>query len=336
MPLSANPFTGDAFSTVALTSAINLLPNKYGRLQELNLLPARPVRGRTIVLERRNGVLTLLPTMPVGSQGTVGKSGKRGILPFVIPHIPHEDVILPDEVQGIRAFGTENGLAALADVMAMKLADTSNKHFITLEHLRWGAIKGIILDADGSVLVDLYDSFGIVQKTINFALNVTTTDVRAKCVELVDYIQENLLGEVMDGITCMVSTEFFDALTNHAKVIKAWELWNQGEFLRSGQKGFAFGGVTFEKFLGKATDPSGAVRRFIAAGDGHAFPTGTTQSFATYFAPADFNETVNTLGQPLYAKQEPRKFDRGTDLHTQSNPLPMCHRPEILVKVTAQ
>jgi len=42
-------------------------------------------------------------------------------------------------------------------------------------------------------------------------------------------------------------------------------------------------------------------------------------TFATYFAPADFNETVNTLGQPLYAKQEPRKFDRGTDLHTQSN-----------------
>ena len=52
-------------------------------------------------------------------------------------------------------------------------------------------------------------------------------------------------------------------------------------------------------------------------------------------APADFNETVNTLGQPLYAKQEPRKFERGTDLHTQSNPLPMCHRPGVLVKLTA-
>ena len=58
-------------------------------------------------------------------------------------------------------------------------------------------------------------------------------------------------------------------------------------------------------------------------------------TFATYFAPADFNETVNTLGQALYAKQEPRKFERGTDLHTQSNPLPMCHRPGVLVKLTA-
>ncbi|MEZ5455082.1 MAG: major capsid protein [Lysobacteraceae bacterium] len=65
------------------------------------------------------------------------------------------------------------------------------------------------------------------------------------------------------------------------------------------------------------------------------FPTGTIDTFATYFAPADFNETVNTLGQPLYAKQEPRKFDRGTDLHTQSNPLPMCHRPGVLIKLTS-
>jgi hypothetical protein len=74
-------------------------------------------------------------------------------------------------------------------------------------------------------------------------------------------------------------------------------------------------------------------RRFIAAGEAHAFPVGTVDTFATYFAPADFNETVNTIGQPLYAKQEPRKFDRGTDLHTQSNPLPMCHRPGVLIKL---
>ena len=40
------------------------------------------------------------------------------------------------------------------------------------------------------------------------------------------------------------------------------------------------------------------------------------------------------MGQVLYAKQQPRKFERGTDLHTQANPLPMCHRPGVLVKLT--
>jgi len=97
--------------------------------------------------------------------------------------------------------------------------------------------------------------------------------------------------------------------------------------------GFPFGGITFEEYRGQATDAAGTVRRFIAANEGHAFPLGTSDTFATYVAPADFNETANTLGRPLYAKQEPRKFDRGTDLHTQSNPLPMTHRPGVLVKV---
>ena len=104
------------------------------------------------------------------------------------------------------------------------------------------------------------------------------------------------------------------------------------------RKGFTYGGITFKEYRGKAVARIGenvVVRRFIEAGEAHAFPAGTIDTFGTYFAPADFNETVNTLGLSLYAKQEPRKFDRGTDLHTQSNPLPMCHRPGVLVKLVA-
>ena len=336
MPLAANPFSADTFGAVALTAAINLLPNRYGRVGELGLMPARPVRLRNLAIEERNGVLSLLPTAVVGSPGTVGTRGKRKIRSFVIPHIPHDDVVLPEEVQGIRAFGSEGELAAMADVMALHLQSMRDKHAITLEHLRMGALKGVILDADGSVLYDLYVEFGITPKTISFDLSNAATDVKAKCLELKRHIEDNLRGEFMTGVGCLVSPEFFDALTGHAKVVKAWELWQQGEALRSDQrKGFTFAGVTFEEYRGQATDPEGTVRRFIAQGEGHAFPVGTAQTFASYFAPADFNESVNTLGQPLYAKQEPRKFERGTDLHTQSNPLPMCHRPGVLVKVTA-
>ena len=68
-----NPFSNPAFSMTALTAAINILPNRYGRLEELNLMPAKPVRQRQIVVEEMNGVLNLLPTLPPGSPGTVGK-----------------------------------------------------------------------------------------------------------------------------------------------------------------------------------------------------------------------------------------------------------------------
>lgn len=72
-----NIFENPAFSMSALTAAINILPNRYGRLEELNLMPAKPVRQRQIVVEEMNGVLNLLPTLPPGSPGTVGVRGKR-------------------------------------------------------------------------------------------------------------------------------------------------------------------------------------------------------------------------------------------------------------------
>jgi hypothetical protein len=331
-----NPFSNDAFGAIALTMAINILPNRYGRLEEINLMPARPVRLRQIAIEERNGVLSLLPTAVVGAAGTVGKRGKRKIRSFIVPHIPHDDVVLPEEVQGIRAFGSEGELSALSDVLALHLQSMRDKHSITLEHLRMGALKGVILDADGSTIYDLYSEFGITAKTINFQLDVDTTDVKAKCLELKRYIEDNLRGEFMTGVQVLVSAEFFDSLTGHPKVETAYERWQQGEALRTDmRKGFTFAGVEFQEYRGQATDPDGTVRRFIADSEAHAFPLGTSQTFATYFAPADFNESVNTMGQPLYAKQEPRKFERGTDLHTQSNPLPMCHRPGVLVKLTA-
>jgi hypothetical protein len=331
-----NPFDTPAFNMTALTTAINILPNTYGKMEQIGLMPAKPVRFRQIAVEEKNGVLNLLPTMPVGSPGTEGKRGKRKLRSFAVPHIPHDDVVLPEEVQGIRAFGSENEALALADVITDHLQSMRNKHGITLEHLRMGALKGVILDADGSALYDLYSEFGITAKTVNFVLGTATTNVKGKCLEVLRHVEDNLRGEFMTRVHALVSPEFFDALTSHAKVEKAYERWMEGAALRNDMRsGFTFGGITFEEYRGQATDPDGNVRRFIADGEGHCFPLGTVETFATYFAPADFNETANTLGQPLYAKQEPRKFERGTDLHTQSNPLPMCHRPGVLVKITA-
>jgi hypothetical protein len=330
-----NPFENPAFSMSALTAAINILPNNYGLMDSMGLFPSKPVRFRSVVVEEKNGILTLLPTMPVGSPGTVGNRGKRKLRSFAIPHIPHDDVVLPEEVQGIRAFGSESELQTVASVMAEHLQTMRNKHAITLEHLRMGALKGIILDADGSELYNLFDLFDITPKVVNFQLGAAGTDIKKKCLDLKRYLEKNLKGERMNGVHCLVSEEFFDAFTSHEKVVAAYDRWQDSFALRSDMRsGFTFAGITFEEYSGEASDGDDNIHRFIEAGEGHAFPLGTVDTFATYFSPADFNETANTLGQPLYAKQEPRKFERGTDIHTQSNPLPMCHRPAVLVKVT--
>ena len=135
-----NPFSHPAFNMTALTASINLLPNTYGRTESLALFPSKSVRFRHIAIEERNGVLSLLPTASPGAPGTVGKRDKRKVRTFTIPHIPHDDVVLPEEVQGIRAFGTENELQAIASVITDHLQSMRNKHGLHVlkpSHLFW-------------------------------------------------------------------------------------------------------------------------------------------------------------------------------------------------------
>ena len=56
--------------------------------------------------------------------------------------------------------------------------------------------------------------------------------------------------------------------------------------------------------------------------------------FRTWFGPADSVETANQIGLPLYAKQKPLDFYKGVQLHTQSNPLPLCLKPRAVIKCT--
>lgn len=330
-----NPFDNDAFNVYELTKAINILSNKYGRMAQLDLFPGKGIRSRTVFVEEKSGVLSLIPSQPVGAPGLQNKTGGRKVRSFVIPHIPLDDVVLPAEYEGIRAFGAEDQLMEMAQVLNDHLQSLKNKHDITLEHLRMGALKGIILDGDGTTtLYNLYTEFGIVAKAVDFALDTESTDVRAKCFEVTRHIEDNLKGEVMSGVRCLCSSGFFDALVSHANVKETF-LYQQAATMREDiRKNFQFGGITFEEYRGNADNPDGSTVKFIADNQAHFYPEGTTETFETLFAPADFMESVNTRGQSYYAKQEPRKYNRGVDIHTQSNPLPICYRPGVLVKGT--
>jgi hypothetical protein len=328
-------FNNSAFSTVELTDAINVVPNTFGRLQQMNLFPARGVRTTIVALERKNGVLNLLPTGQRGAPATKGAVGKRDLRHFAINHIAHEDTVLADDVQGVRAFGSENQVMAVQDLVNEKLAVMASKHDITLEFQRWGALKGILLDADGSTLLNMFTEFGISQESQNFLLTTGTTDVAAKVRALKRYMELNSQGQMYSGIHVFCSSGWFESFIQHPEVEKFYLNFMNAKTLDNDYRsGFVFQGVTFEEQNGSATDEAGNVRNFVPANEAIAFPVGAPGLFSTYFAPADFMETVNTPGLPRYAKQERMKFDRGVELHTQSNPLPLCNRPHLLVKLT--
>lgn len=345
MPTILDIFNTKPFSAVELTGAINVVPNTYNRLEQLGVFATEPVPTTSVAIQFVNGILNLLPTRERLGPPSLGMPEKRNLRAFLIPHIPHEDFVFAAEVQNLLAV-TGGGLNALAleNVQALvnrKLARMKAKHAITWEHMRAGAIKGQLLDSDGSTIYNWFTEFGVTEKVIDFPFSNAATDAQALIRSVWRYLEDNLFGEVMTGVRVLCSPEWFDALISHASVKTAYQYFAaQQNILREDvRRGFNFMGVTFEEYRGTATqmneDKTTTVRKFIPTNEARVFPEGTLDTFTGYWAPADFIEAVNMMGEQIYAKQAvDGEFQRFVKLHTQSNPLFVCKRPQLLVRLT--
>lgn len=323
-------FNADAFSVVSLTAAMLKVPYRPGRIGALGLFREQGITTTTVVIEEKNGQLSLIPTTPRGAPSDTLGLAARTARSFVVPHLQREATILADQVQNIRAFGSENAVEAVQGLINNRLAELRPMHEVTLEYHRVGAIKGIIMDADGSTpLFNLFTEFGIAQQTGAIAFSVPTTDVRARIVALLRLSEGELGAEPVTGYRAFCGDSFFDTLVAHATVKQAVQ-YQESQLLRTDLRGgFDFGGVTWENYRGNV----GGIP-FFPTNQAYIVPMGTNL-FTTSFAPADFMETVNTVGLPIYAKiATDQEFNRWAKIHTQSNPLALCLRPRAVINVT--
>jgi hypothetical protein len=323
-------FKSDAFNTVSLTASVLKAPYKPGLIGSLGLFRERGIRDKTAVVEEKDGQLTLIPTSPRGGPGdTVGRK-LRTARSFLVPHLERDSKVYADEVQGVRAFGSESEMESVQAVIDERLGYLRQMHEVTLEYHRAGAIQGQILDSDGSTVVyNLFTEFGVSQQTHDIALSNTNTNVRNEAVAIQRLIETELGAEPITGYIAFCGDSFFDTLIQHSSVVESLK-YQESALLRGDiRKGFEYGGITW-------TNPRAKVGSVGFFPDAQAFvvPTGTS-IFQTSFAPADYIEAVNTLGLPLYAKiVNDDDLNRWVKVHTQSNPLALCLRPRGVVQVT--
>ena len=162
MPQIINPFdTVPGFGMADLTQAMNILPNQYGRVTELGLFKGEGISTTTAIVDINEGTLNLLPSVPRGSPATVANRDSRSMKAFVVPHIPHNDVITPDDLQGIRQPGTTGQAETLANVLNKKQVKMRAKHAQTKEFMRINALKGILRDGAGTTLINFFTDWGI-------------------------------------------------------------------------------------------------------------------------------------------------------------------------------
>ncbi|MEI4485603.1 major capsid protein [Frigidibacter sp. MR17.14] len=328
-------FNNDAFGVVEMTDAVNNIPNQWGRIGELGLFTPKPIRTVLFSVEAMNGVLQIINSSQRGTSLPGARRGKRDLKAFKVERFGLSDRIIADDVQGIRAFGSSDTLAQVEDVVMDRQVEMRGSIDITREYLRAGALQGQVKDADGTVLLDIFDAFGIEEKVVDFTLG-TSSAIEAKVAEVSRHIRTNLRGDVMTGIHALCTPTYWDQLMSNTDFRDAYKYFTSvADPLREDVSGgFKWKGIIWEEYLAEGDVPQedGTVvtQSFIPDGDARFFPVGTRQTFREYNAPADYIETVNTPGLPFYSMLDVKK--RWVDVEVQMNTLPLSMRPSVLVR----
>lgn len=329
-------FNDDAFSVVSLTAAVNKKPYRPGQISATGIFDEEGVTTTTVWIEEENGKLGLVePTLRGGPGETAGSERRKGI-PFAVPHYQRDDTVLADEVQNVRAFGTEGDMEVVEDRVNKKAERHAQDLTMTLEHQRVGAIKGVVTSKSGAVLENLYTRFDIaVPAAVSMELDVEATDVGI-LFDGVRFSIEDSLDENYDRLHVFTGRDFHTALWRH-KSVKETLLSHAGaiELRMAVPDVFEFGGATWERYrTGAAATTDHGAAPYIAANEARVVPIGVPDLFLTRFAPADYEETVNTPGLPFYVKQWAMANGKGRHMEVQMNAISICTRPGALRRLT--
>lgn len=323
MPLSSDHI----FGVKSLTQSINKLPNAPHTIANLGLFKQVSLNTTYVEVEQKEGKLTLVHNQPRGAAGMPVHDTRHAPKVFKTMHLVKDDVVRADDVQNLRAFGSQSQTVAVAELVNDKLEMMKADIDYTIEHARLGALKGKILDADGrTVITDIYKEFGMTRTEHAWHLSDDKTNVHS----LIDSYKLSLAklrqGESITGYVCLVSANFMDKLINHKLVRETYLKYDPSLYVNaSTDVSFSYKGVQFVVY---ADEFESGLK--IADDEGIILPTGTRQAFAEYYAPADMNATVNTRAQAYYAMREKLGMDKGWQLHAQSNPLPLVLRPDLV------
>lgn len=328
MPLSNE----SKFGVKPLTLAINQVPATPTQIRELGIFEPQYLTTTYVDVEYQEGRLNLVQSRERGLGGQPVQKKDRHIRTFKIPHLPQDDVVRADDVQNMRAFGTD-AAATVEQAVTDKLADGKLNLEYTREHMMLGALQGKILDADGSVFYDLYKEFGIKRATENWHLDSNDTEVGEQIDKTVSALRAKQKGAMVTGYVALCGLEFLTALKYHDKMKQLYERYLDGALYREGginPIAFEHNGIKFIHYTGDFGDKGAKIDTDKAI----LLPVGR-KLYTEAFAPADMNATVNTRALPYYASREKIDHDKGWSLHMQSNPLPLALRPDLLVTLTA-
>lgn len=320
---------------ISLSGYVNRAPHVPQVLGEMNLFEQEPVRTTSVFVEENNGRLNLVPTTERGAPSTKIGSDKRAGRSFETVRLSQMGRIHSREVQNIRANGSEMELRSVQMEVEKRRKKLDLNLSLTEEYHRLGAINGLLLDADGtSVIEDYFDVFGITRPTATvYTFTDPTFNVRDTTRSITRSIMRASKGAVLptSRIVALCGDDFYDALTNHPTVKPAFDNWTAKVAFRD-ETGpfqmFYLDGVYWKNYRG--TDDNSTIA--IPLNECRFVVEGGVEIFKQALAPSEGWSQVNQLGQRRYADivmDKERNDPRYADLFLESYPLFINQRPDL-------
>lgn len=337
----------NSFKTTEFTDQINRIENQYGYINSRSYFGnVRSTDSTAIVFDLNKHNITLLPQVNRGDHSfTDGKERDVETFALKLAYFKHHDRLTNEDIQQWRQPGSMEQ-ETYARAFAEKVTDMRMAADQTKEYMKLQAFKGVFKTPDGKVVADMYNEFGISQKTIDFALGTAGTNVDAKIAELKRYIAANIKqGGSINGVEVLVDPSFYDKLINHASIKNAYQYYvNSGQqrlrddlaqYMSWGVMDFfEHRGVRFISYDATFNLPSGSTEVAVAADTGHAFGLGARDLFRQYAGPSNKLSEANQPGQEMFVRTYLDPRDEYVDFELEMAPLYFCTNPASLVKLT--
>ena len=335
--LNFDVFNQDIFSAISMSRAVDKMPFVPGLLGSIpGLIEYEPVRTKAIWIEERANGISILQTSPRGSAPSQVGGDKRKARAFNTVRIAQASRVEAEELQNIRAFGSDSELKQLMVELGRRQMKIKQNFDLTWENLRMGMVKGVVTDADGSTIYDWGAEFGQVQPAeIDFDLDNASPAsgaLKKKCNAVVRSITKGLQGVgVAQRVVAIVGDAFWDDLATHPEVERTYANWEaavalRGDLAKPWSTPFRFGNIDWINYRG--TDDGTTLT--VGADKARFFPVGAG-IFRWAMSPGEGFDFANTLGQDVYSRIVLDK-DRQwwADVEMYGYPLPVCTMPQAL------
>lgn len=335
MVAAGNVFTGDHFSPLAMTKVINEMPHEPKEMGKWFNWAIDESFSTDVSIEKETGQIYVLPITPRGGVLPQAKKPSRGAVKIEIPGFGEQDVILNSSLLGLRETGSVS-LMQLETEREKSLRMIQRRILLTQEFARAQALRGLLVDADGTVVQDLCAILEKQQQEITIDLTAAGTDVNDELVAAKELAEDAMIGDFnVTGYKLVTGKRANRYLRTHGSVKDAFRDPINLVYLRKDNRdgiiladdvnvvSYGRGKVGDLIFLDEGADANYGVGYLVPEAEGFA---------NTVYGPSD-HEDFFGVPQEFYASREMLKHGKGVEIQGESFQLNYFADPSAIIRV---